>query len=369
LTRVAPAASLPIVREPLRSLWVPVLAALAACAARAQTLVDDLTNYANDTGAYNLVTFGDAALSDGNTTQGGLVVAGDFTDSGNAASAKIANSAWSGAGPSLYVGGALDVTGKVLLENGDASTANAENGSNWTWYVKGSTYELKGVSDASNLLQLKGSTTDPLSNSWTPTTGSSADFTAIATDLAGADATGTISVSSGTLTFSAPDGQTDGVVVFDLDASLLNADGNSYDGAAFTAVKVKVPTGINYVINLVGLTSDQTLFSGVDFESGTNDNQLLWNFEATTATITLANTGTFLGSVLAPQATIDDEAATVNGQVVTEDFDEIYGTTGQKLDFTAFTALVPESPGFAWWALGLCAAGIAIFRRPFRRRA
>jgi choice-of-anchor A domain-containing protein len=352
-----------------RSFRPLLLAALIPAGLNAQTLIDDLNGFVADAGGYNLVTFGEATLGSGSVTEGGMAVGGDLTVLGG--TAKIANSGWTAPTPSLYVGGALSLTAKTVLESGDASAADAGNASNWTWYVnkKGTVHELQGVADSSDLLQLKTSTTDPLTNAWTPTTGSAADFSSIAAGLAAADATGTISVgNNGDLTFTPPADVTGGPVYFDLDASLLNAAGDSYDGSAFSTIKINVPTGIDYIINLVGAASDQTLFSGVNFNSGTNDNQLLWNFADATGTVTLANSKTFYGAILAPRAAIADNAAAVSGQVVAASLNQMSGGTGQKLEFSAFTVLVPECPAFAWWALGLCAAGVVVRRARLRRR-
>jgi choice-of-anchor A domain-containing protein len=188
------------------------------------------------------------------------------------------------------------------------------------------------------------------------------NFASISAGLSRAAATGSISVSAQNLLFST--NQTSGVVVFSLDASSLS--GNTYNGQTFSNLQINVPTGVNYVINVVNIASGQTLFgSGVNFNAGLNNSQLLWNFEGS-SNFTLSAGGNFYGSILAPASTITDNT-TINGQVVASAFVD-QGVELHDTDFAVVSAVVPESRAFAGWAAGLCLAGVAFHRRLLRRR-
>ena len=338
-----------------------IAAAIAATGlAHAQSLTQDINAFATDTGQYNLVVFGGATLNGSSDTQGGIAVEGNLAIGG---SWTLASQVAAGSNPSLYLGGSLSLSGTTYLNNGYASTP-ALKSAQWTWNSS-----QKQLSSGSQVLGINSSgaytTTNPITNpapaSWTWSTAQSG-LRSASTALGNATATGTISVSGQSLLFTAPSGQTSGVVVFNLCASSLS--GGVYDGQTFTNVQVNVPAGLNYVINVVNIASGETFFgSGVNVNAGLNDNQLLWNFEGS-ATFTIGGGGSFYGSILAPQSAITDNAS-INGQVAAATFVD-NGVELHDTNFTPIQGLVPESFAFAWWAAGLCGAAV-IFRRLSRR--
>ncbi len=354
----------------MRGCSLALLAALTAGVAHAQTLIEDLNSFATDTGQYNLITFGNATLSGSSDTQGGIAIGGSLTIGG---SWTIASQTGAGSNPSFYVNGStLSLSGNTQLNNGYASAPNVSSHT-WKWdSTRNEFYTGKesngndlNTTNASGTYAHSNPITNPAPSGWNWTTQNS-DFTTISTNLNNATANGAISVSGQNLVFTPPVGMTNGVAVFSMDASLWS--GNSYNGQTVSNIQINVPSGIDYVINVVNVSSGQTLFgSGVNFNSGSNDNQLLWNFEGSSNTFTLSDGGNFYGSVLAPTATITD-GTTIDGQVVANAFSDS-GVELHDSTFTPVSVLVPEAGTFTWWALGLCGAAVLFRRRPRRLRA
>ncbi len=335
-----------------RTLVCGLLVAGAAGRAQAQSVAQDVDNFATYSESYNLITFGNTTFGGSSDTQGGIAVGGNLSLGG---SWTIASQVGAGSNPSLYVAGQVTLSGTSMLNNGYASLP-ALNPGDWTW--NGTQKELTGGGGA---LEMNSSasqaSTDPIDNpipsGWNWSTEQS-EFNSISTSLAGAATDGTISVDSQNLEFSTS--VTSGIAVFDLDAADLS--GNSYNGESFSDIQINVPAGVDYVINVTNLAAGQTLFgSGANFNSGTNDDQLLWNFvgpSSGTGSVTISDGGNFYGSVLAPNVAITDNT-TVDGQVVAESFDD----SGNELhDDTFASVLVPESSAFALGALALCAGAV-----------
>lgn len=356
----------------LRRIVGLAIAAAVAAGGRAQTLVQDLSSFATDTSQYDLVAFGNVTLSGSNTSggiQGGIAVEGTLTTKG---AWDIASSAAPGSNPSLYVNGStLSLSGETDVVKGTVSAPNVTSG--WTWGgTSGSKkYEFYSSSKSSNYIYAPNNSSSPASTSapsgWSWSTELS-NFEAINTALGAAGASGTISVSGGALVFTAPSGTTSGdLVTFTLNDSLMNSAGTSYNGTAFTSIQFDVPSGVNYVINVIDATSGNTLFgSGVVFNSTeTNADQVLWNFVGSD-TLTVGNSSsTFYGSILAPTSTIT-VASAVSGQVVAGTFTD----SGAELltsDFQAVATIVPETRDFALWAAGLCLVGGVTVRRRLLR--
>jgi choice-of-anchor A domain-containing protein len=352
--------------------WVSVCrfvlpAVLTVGVGRAQTLIDDLDNFATDTSQYNLMAFGNVSLEGSSDTQGGIAVGGSLTIGG---SWTIASQSAPGSDPSLYLAGSsLSLSGTSDVDNGYAAM-HALSSRSWKW--KSSQNELYSSSNSGNSLTMNSGGGDPINNTESPANWSSlqSDFETISTSLGSATANGTISVSGQNLVFSPPSGMTSGIAVFTLDASQLSS--GEYDGQRISNIQINVPSGIDYVINVINLANNQTLFgSGINFNSGTNDDQLLWNFEGNACgngtTFTISDGGNFYGSILAPDATLTD-STTVDGQVVADNFTD----TGVELHDTGFSpvqVLVPEAGTYAWWALGLCGAAVVLVRRRTARGA
>jgi choice-of-anchor A domain-containing protein len=340
--------------------------AVAAARAQAQSVAQDLQNFVTYSDTYNLITFGNTTLGGSSDTQGGIAVGGNLSLGG---SWTIASQVSADPNPSLYVAGQLTLNGTSMQNNGYASLPGL-NPNDWTW--NSSQKELTG-SDGTlemNSSDSRASTNpidNPIPSGWNWTTEQN-EYDSISTSLARASTNGTISVSGGNLDFNTT--VTSGVAVFDLDAADLS--GNSYNGNSFSNIQISVPTGVDYVINVTNLASGQTLFgSGANFNSGSNDNQLLWNFEGPsegTGSVTISDGGNFYGSVLAPKVSITDDT-TVDGQVVADSFDDC-GVELHDSDFS--DVLVPEPSAFAIGVLALCAAAVVpavISRRRAAARA
>jgi choice-of-anchor A domain-containing protein len=341
----------------LRRVWHLTPLALVAASLHAQTstqaLTDDLAYYSQDLAGYNLVALTNATLGAGSTTQGGVYVGSDLTVSG---SATVASSAWSLTSPSLYVGG----SGSAGLTVPKHKTLTVTNGSAEATAITGWTYGSNTLSSSNGSVALPSGSADPLTNSAATGFNLATDNLATVTtnlDAAGTTSGASFSVTSGALTFTPPAGQTSGVVVFDMTPSSLSG---------VTKVVIDIPAGLNYVINMV-VSSNTTLLSGASFQDEMGDNRLLWNFETSSNTITLGNSGTFYGSILATDATIADSATTVSGQIVANTFTE--SNSNESLDANPLDVLVPEPSTYGLWALGLCGLGIAFRLRPSARRA
>jgi choice-of-anchor A domain-containing protein len=375
--------------------WTIRLALAAALAGapgalRAQTLIGDLDNFAADTGQYNLLAFGNVDLEGSSDTQGGIAVGGNLTIGG---SWTIASQTAPGSNPALYLNGSLSLSGTTHLNNGYAATPNVNAGSGgsgrsfsfgrghgggatWNWDSRNN--ELyTGDENSGNALSTANSSAayahdNPVANptpqdwDWSSLQSS---LEAVSSDLGGATANGTISVSGQNLVFSPPSGMTSGVAVFTLDASQLSGD--YYGGQRISNIQINVPSGIDYVINVINLANTQTLFgSGINFNSGANDDQLLWNFVGDQycdpgTSVTIGGGGNFYGSVLAPGSTVT-ASTTINGQVVANDFTDT-GVELHDAGFNAVQVLVPEAGTFAWWALALCGAAVLLRRRRIGR--
>jgi choice-of-anchor A domain-containing protein len=346
-----------------------LLFAAAGAMLRAQTTQQqqqtDVTTLKTDYSSFNLISLGTTSLSSFSDTQGGLAVNGNLTLDGSGSIATQPGNVGTNSNPSLYVTGSLSLNSTVMINSGYASLPGLSQ-SQWTWNASQDT--LTGSGGAINSTNA-GTTragdnpiTNPGPSGWNWSNESSS-LSTVSTSLADATATGTIGVQGQNLTFTAPNGQTTGVVVFSLNAN--NISGDTYNGQQISNIQIDVPTGLTYVINVID-AGGKTLFgSGINFNSGSDDSQLLWNFEGS-GTVTLANGGDFYGSILAPSATVSTTSI-IDGQVASDGFTD----TGVEMhDDDAFNPTVvatPEPSTYALWAVAVCACGIAA-RRVLRLR-
>ncbi len=343
--------------------------ALVATSASAQTVASALYNFDTSVRDYNLVTLSTSAtttLTNYGDTQGGLAIRGALTLNNGGAVAAQLGSIGSSSDPSLYVGGKLTVTGNVMLNGGYASVNNAANSGSFTWDATDKQLIANGSWVNGNDLNItnSGSSTNPLTgaapSNWNWTTLNS-NLISDANTLAGATANGTISVDGGqNLVFTPNSTPAAGsTVVFVLNANLLGS--GTYGGASYDNISINVPDDVNYVIDVVN-AGGKTLFSGANFNSGSNDTNLLWNIEGS-GTVALGTGNSFYGSILAPSATItNDGNTTINGQVVASAFTDT-NTELHYDGFDAVTVVVPEPMTFALWGVGLCGAAIFVRRK------
>jgi choice-of-anchor A domain-containing protein len=342
-----------------------LLAAVAAGAAvplaqaAATSLTTELETFQTDVRNYNVISFANSSFTNFGDTQGPLAIGGNLTLDGGTVAAQPGNFGVDG-DPTLYVAGQLTLSGQTQLNSGYASTP-ALTGS-WMWNASSKT-----LSDSSGSLNSTNAGTanagnnpidNPAPTNWNWSTETS-QLTTVSNALANATANGTISVSSQNLVLTAPTNPSTGVDVFTLNAN--NISGNTYNGQTFSNVQINVPTGVNYVINVINAAGTTIFGSGVNVNSGTNDSQLLWNIEGS-GTVTLGG-GQFIGSVLAPSATINNgDSTVVSGQVVADSFNDNDAETHYQA-FVVGSVVVPEPATFAWGALGLCGLALLVRRR------
>jgi choice-of-anchor A domain-containing protein len=363
----------------LRGSILIALVAIATVAGRAQSLMQDLNTYYNDVNGYNLIAFGNVTLQNGPADiQGGIAVGGTLTVS--TSNWQVGSQNTPGSDPSLYVAGGLSLSSGVTLSvtNGYASLPGLST-SQWTWnYVSGNNSTKTLTKGTETVSEVNSSSSQSTLNPINRTTNPSWNFSTLqttyenlSTSLGDATANGTIAVNGAqTLVFTPPASPPGDVAVFTLDASKLSG-GDYYNGSYFTGIELNVPAGVNYVINVINVSSNQTLFgSNISFTgSSTYDDQVLWNFEGCSYSFTVTDGSYFYGSILAPEANPIDDNSTIDGNVVTDGFIDNGVELHDDDSFVPVQILVPEASTYGWWALGLCGLGIAVRRRHSRQRA
>lgn len=352
--------------------WVILAGLLLAPvrAVRAQAYVQAVSDFDALVREYNVITFGNATFTNYGDTWGPVAVGGNLTLNGGAVAIHSDVSTVSN-DPTLYVNGQLTVTGDVQLNNGYASLPN-DTGS-WTW---NSTQKvLTSTTTGGKLYSINSSNplaaNDPRTNAG-PTGWNWASIqsqaTTLSATLAAAAQTGTIAVNgSQTLTFVSTT-TADGVVVFQLDASLLG--NGTYNGQAFSNLSFSIGANQTAVVNVINAAGKTLFGSGVNFNDPGIADRLLWNITGS-GSVSLGNGGQFYGSVLAPLVSLSNANNTsINGQIIAGSL----SYSNAELHDTAFTpvglgVLVPEPSTYALWGAALCAAGFVLRRklRPTRR--
>ncbi len=345
-------------------LLAALLAVGGVASARAQAVVNAVNSFDQLTRNYNLITFGNASLTQYGDTEGPIAVRGNlFLDGGSIAEQPQKFGVTSD--PTLYVGGQLTMRNTVHLQSGFASLPNLTG--NWTWdAVQERLVGGGGTLSTSNTSHPLGNTNprnNPGPQNWNWNS-LQLGLVAVSNTLLNATATGQISVSNNTLRFSAPTSQTSGVVVYTLDMNMLS--GNRYNGQSFSNIGVDVPANMNYIINVIN-AGGRTLFgtgSGINFNNGSGYERLLWNIAPTTGQVYLGNGGQFYGSVLAPNVDLNNTGNTaITGQIVARSYDH----ANAELHYLGFSsAVVPEPSTYGMILLGGGGAVLAFVR--WRRR-
>jgi choice-of-anchor A domain-containing protein len=328
----------------------------AQVAAAVDEFVDDMDNY-------NLVSLGNVTFDQVSDTAGGLAIDGAFAIENN--STTLVGMSWGmSGGPSLYGTGTLAITNgdTVQVNHGYASLPDAAS-TGWTWSVPGKTLTQSGQG---TLHYNSGMTEDPTNPAYNPDwnwTNIQSQLESASSTLNSASTAGNTITVNGGQNFVFNTSQTSGVAVFNLNAALLTQSGGAtyYNGQRVSSLSVNVPTGMTYVINVTNVASGASFLTGVNFNSGTNDNQLLWNFSsATNQDFTFANGGKFFGSVLAPDLvlasdTYQEGQLAVDG--LTQNMDEL-----DQADTVSLVA-IPEPSDCALWLGALCTVA-AVAARP-----
>lgn len=332
---------------------------------------------------YNLISFGNASFTNYGDTEGPLAVGGNLhLDGGSVGNSPAKYGVTSD--PTLYVAGQLTLNNFTHLNSGYASTPGLGGGYTWDATQR----RLTGgggtlsTSNSNNPLASADPRANPAPANWSWSSLQS-DLIAVSSVLAAAPATGTIQISGQTLQFVAPAGQTSGVVVFTLD--MANFSGNLYDANGnksfdqnnerVSNVQINVPEGVAYVVNVIN-ANGTTIFggSGINFNAGTNNDQLLWNIvpdndSATADSVRLGGGASFYGSVLAPLVDLGNSGnVAINGQVVASSFTQ----SNAELHYLGFDSPVVFSPvpEPGTWGLGaiLVVGGAIAFQHHRARR-
>ncbi|WP_221031763.1 collagen-binding domain-containing protein [Actomonas aquatica] len=330
---------------------------------------------------YGLITFGDTTLSNYGDTWGPLAVGGNLTLNGSGSIAQKPELFGVTSDPTLYVAGQLNLTGDTQLHSGYASTPNLTG--NWSY-----TSNQRRLQSPGNGRLYSANSSDPQAafDPRTNPTPANWDFAnlenglvAISQTLAAATPTGSISLQGQTLNFNA-NGATSGVVVFNLDMNLFNgvlfdANGNgSWDQnqERVSQVKIDVPTDVTYVINVLNAT-DKTIFGGINFNSGTNNEQLLWNITpdsngSLADSVSLGGGARFYGSILAPEINLSNSGNVApEGQIVASS----YTHNGAELHFKPFDSTVGFTPvpePRTWGLITVALAGAMIWHQRRRQK-
>ncbi len=330
---------------------------------------------------YGLISFGDASFTNYSSTWGPLAVGGDLTLSG---SGSIAQQGYmfNSSDPTLYVAGDLNLSGWdwTHLQNGYASLPNLTG--SWTWDQNQKRLTSGNASlSTSNTPDPLGSV-DPRNNSgpadWDFATIQS-ELAAASTELANATATGLITLNSQTLSFNA-NGATDGVVVFNLDMNLFNgslydANGNgswNQNQERVSQVVINVPAEVTFVINVQN-ADGRTIFDGINFNAGTNNDQILWNITPELngglgASVSLGGQSRFYGTVLAPMVDLTNSGwVSPEGQVIAATYSHSNASLNYA-QFETFVSFTPVPEPRTWAGAGVAAALVSVFLQRRRRQ-
>ncbi len=342
-----------------------------------------IDQYVSDVQSYNLMSLGSVTFNQVSDVNGGIAVNGAVSVDNNS-TAFTANMMDLTAGSSFYAIGQLSIapsSDTATLQNGYA--ALSAPGANWQWSgpsgttVGGTTYNpntlfYNGTPAQGQFHCNSSATQNPLSPTFSLNWSTLApQFQSISNTIS--------SPPGGTSIWHNRIGQgvfsnlkfttaaTGGVVVFNMAigtgaaaSNTFNAAGNKFNGANVQTFTVNVPTGFTYVINVTGLATGANFLSGVNPSSGTNNGQLLWNFNSSAnGNFNFAHSGDdFYGSVLAPNLVLTS-SMNLDGELVvgglTENNDELH-------DFDQLAAVpIPEPSTVALW-LGFAGGCAALFR-------
>ncbi len=354
-----------------------VICALAHTASAQLTVGQALQRYDDLIKNYNLISFGNTTLTHIGDSEAGLAIGGNLVVTGTTDFATQPAAFGLNSNPTLYVEGTISTTNAndlLRLQSGHASLPGAT--ASWSW---GTTTNNLGTNSDVVFSSINSSSAtaniDPRSTSLDPQWDWSRlenQFRNISTTLANAAPTSTAFVdNSGSLVFNAPYlNPYNDVTIVNFDARLLS--GNTYNGTAFSNVRLNVPGNASFVINVLN-ANNRTLFgtgSGINFNAGPNDKNVLWNIvganSATDLDVIFGNGGQFYGSILAPNFNVFNDGQTnINGQIVAKTFEY----SGRELHFTGFDDIPPVPEPSTYGLLGAAALLIGVVLKRRRTRS
>jgi choice-of-anchor A domain-containing protein len=246
-------------------------------------------------------------VSENTDLRASLAVGGNVTLTSYSVASSVAGDLTAAVNPAaLVVGGQLTATyGSVGASGGTIS----HDGTIYTTTPPILTYfDAKGGTVAEAVLDFNAAATY---------------YTNLSTSLGALAATGTVTQSSSTLTFTGT--QTD-INIFSVDAPTLAATNN---------IVVSVPSGSATLINVTGTAA--TLQNGGVSQTGATPTTVLYNFYQATS-LTLPGSMNPQGSLLAPFAAVTGGYGQVSGQLVAASYNA-------NLEFEAdlFTCTLPGS--------------------------
>jgi choice-of-anchor A domain-containing protein len=305
------------------------------------------------------VSGGSANLSVIGANSGALSLASGgsvYVGNGNTANVSISG----GSTTTLGING--NTSGNLTLNNTSTLSLNGSN--TGTIYLNGGTLNYTG--SAGNVTNINGGAVNPVGSvnltAPTSTLGSFAgtfqtQLTALSTQLSGVAANSTATSSSGAVTLNASPNSS-GVAVFNINSSL-------FSGASTVTINLDGATSVIINVNVDSCVTNVCTFAPTaNFEDPTDyASTVLWNFINAT---NLNFTTEFGGSILAPDATVDNSGS-IDGTVVAANDS---GSTGE-LHSDGYTGQFPGTPvatpePASLLLIGTGIAGLATIRR--RRR-
>jgi choice-of-anchor A domain-containing protein len=262
--------------------------------------------------------------ADFNLNNGGSAYVGG-SNSGNLAAS-------GGAGNLTIVGtnsGALSLSGggSVFVGNGNTGTILL-NGDSLTY--AGSEGTVTNINGGAITQVANGNLAAPTSTLGSFATTFQTPLTQLSTQLSGVAPNSTATSSSGTVTFNATPNSS-GVAVFNINSSL-------FAGASTVTINLDGATSVIINVNVDSCSTNICTFApSANFQNPTDyASAVLWNFVNAT---NLNFTTEFGGSILAPDATVDNSGS-IDGTLVAENDN---GSTGELHSYS-YTGTFPGTP-------------------------